>query len=916
MAVVVPVISTFDARGITKAIADFKNLDKAGQKTTYALRTMDKAAVTLSKSLMKAGLGAAALGGYAVKQFADFDAALNQSISIMGDVSESMRTEMGDAARQMSKQSTFSATQAAEAFFFLASAGLSAEQSIKALPIVTNFAQAGMFDMAQATSLLADAQSALGLTIRDDVVANMKNMTRVSDVLVKANILANASVQQFSEALTNKAAASMRSLNIDMEEGVAVLASFADQGIKGSEAGTTFNAVLRGLIGGVQRFPEVFKSFNIEVFNSSGELNNLASIVGQMETAFGGMSTEQKRAALTQLGFTEETLAGTLALLGNSASIARYEDALRNAGGTTDEVAKKQMQTLSAQIQILKNSFVDIAISIGQSLEPKIQRLVEIFQTMATVVGEQGVGAGFKYLTGEFFKMTENMGALGNTILGLTAAFTALRLVTIAATISQVAFNVALFANPIGIAVAAVIALVVAIGALIIKFKPVRELFINIWNSVVDSTQRSVNGILGIVEFFINKFAEGVNYIIRAWNKIPFAPKVEELAMVNLELDITALKIDNLNKKTGQFSMTLSQMKELKGIGDFGGGGSDPAGLGALGTGFDNLTTSSSAAGKAIETASQKFKKFKDQAKDLVSTQRSYSDALKGTKKAQDDLQKTTDALAKAQDNFNKVSQGFGADSKQAKTAQQDLTDANRAATKAQFDLEKANYAVTDAEKALGQARRTGTAREIREAEIALQEAVISQAEAQENLTAAVDAQETAQTKLNEAVSGAATDSQTYKDALLDLQSAQDAQSDAIDRVRDAKERELDVTRNLAKAEILLKKARGKLTKSQLRRANQLLADLNTPVTVNVPTASAVPLAQGGIVTKPTLSLIGEGGEPEAVIPLSKMRDTMGGGITVNITAGMGDPVEIGRQVVTALQAYQRRSGSLPLKVG
>jgi TP901 family phage tail tape measure protein len=917
MAVVVPVISTFDAKGITKAIADFKRLETTGQKTTYALRTMDKAAVTLSKSLMKAGLGAAAVGGYAVKQFANFDAAMNKSVSIMGDVSESMRTEMADAARQMSKQSTFSATEAAESFFFLASAGLSAEQSIKALPIVTTFAQAGMFDMALATDLLTDAQSALGLSIRDDVVANMKNMTRVSDVLVKANTIANATVQQFSESLTNKAGASMRSLNIDMEEGVAVLATFADQGIKGSQAGTTFNAVLRGLIGGVQRFPEVFKSFNIEVFNSAGELNNLASIIGQMETAFGGMSTEQRRAALTQLGFTEETLAGTLALLGNSDSIARYEDTLRNAGGTADEVAKKQLQTLSAQITILKNQFVDIAISIGQSLEPKIQRLVEIFQTMATVVSEQGVGAGFKYLTGQFLEMTGNMGALGNTILGLTAAFTALRLVTIAATISQVAFNTALFANPIGIAVAAVIVLGVALVALMIKFKGLRDVFINTWNMIVTGLQKYINFALGIYEFFINGFIDGVNIIIKGWNKIPFVKKVAEIEQVNLALDITGLKIDNLTKKTGQFNMTLSQMQEMKGIGNFAGTGSDPAGLAGLTTGFEGVTSGAKATGKAIETASQKFKKFKDQAKDLVSTQRSYSDALKGTKKAQDDLQKTTDALAKAQERFNKVSQGFGSGSKEASDAQQDLTEANRAATRAQFDLEKANYAVTDAEKALREARRTGTARDIREAEIALQEAIISQAEAQENLTAAVDAQQAAQTRLNETINGASTTSDTYKNALVDLKSAQDAQADAIDRVRDAKIRELDVTRNLAKAEILLRKARGKLTKAQLKTANQLLKDLSTPISVDVPTVSGVvPLASGGIVTRPTLSLIGEGGEPEAVIPLSKMRDTMGGGVTVNIQTGVGDPVEIGRQVVTALQAYQRRSGSLPLKVG
>lgn len=913
MAVVVPVISTFDARGITKAIQDFKKLEGAGQKSTYALRTVDKAAVTLSKNLMKAGLGAAAIGGFAVKQFADFDSAMNQSVSIMGDVSEAMRTEMSNAARQMAKQSTFSAKEAAESFFFLASAGLSAEQSIKALPIVTNFAQAGMFDMALATDLLTDAQSALGLTMRDDVIGNMQNMTRVSDVLVKANTVANATVQQFSESLTNKAGASMRSLNIDLEEGVAVLAAFADQGIKGSQAGTTFNAVLRGLIGGVQRFPEIFKSFNIEVFNNAGELNNLASIIKQMETAFGGMSTEQRRAALTQLGFTEETLAGTLALLGNADSVARYEEALRGASGITDEIAKKQMQTLSAQITILKNQFTDIAIAIGESLEPKIQRLVEIFQELATVVSEDGVGVGFKFLGGEFLTMTGNMGALGNTVLGVVAAFTALRLVTIAATISQVAFKVALFANPIGIAVAAVIVLGVGLVALMVKFKGLRDVFTKTFNTLVDVVQSSINFSLGIYEFFINKIIDGVNLIIKGWNLIPFKDKVDEIDQVNLALDITGMKLDGIAKKAGAGFAALDQIANI----DLS---VSPAKAGAavadLGEGFNTVATGAKSAGKAIETASQKFKKFRDQATSTVSTQKSFVDALKGTKKAQDDLQKTTDALAVAQARFNKVSQGFGAGSDEATDSQRTLTLANRAAVQASLDLEKANFDVTDAEKALREARRTGTPRKIRDAEIALEEARIAQVEAQENLTASTDAVNAAQTRLNETINGASVSSETFKNALVDLNSAQDAQTDAIDRVRSAKERELDVTRNLAKAEILLRKARGKLTKAQLRRANQLLTDLNTPISVNVPTASAVPLSKGGIVTKPTFSLIGEGGEPEAVIPLSKMRDTMGGGINVYITAGMGDPVEIGRQVVTALQAYQRRSGSLPLKVG
>lgn len=69
-------------------------------------------------------------------------------------------------------------------------------------------------------------------------------------------------------------------------------------------------------------------------------------------------------------------------------------------------------------------------------------------------------------------------------------------------------------------------------------------------------------------------------------------------------------------------------------------------------------------------------------------------------------------------------------------------------------------------------------------------------------------------------------------------------------------------------------------------------------------------LAEGGIVTAPTLALIGEGGESEAVIPLSKLGN-MGGGDSVYITVqtGVGDPVAIGREVARVMDAYSRRSG-------
>jgi hypothetical protein len=72
-------------------------------------------------------------------------------------------------------------------------------------------------------------------------------------------------------------------------------------------------------------------------------------------------------------------------------------------------------------------------------------------------------------------------------------------------------------------------------------------------------------------------------------------------------------------------------------------------------------------------------------------------------------------------------------------------------------------------------------------------------------------------------------------------------------------------------------------------------------------------LAEGGIVTGPTLAMIGEGRGPEAVIPLDRMGEfgMGGGGTTVNINVNGGDP----QSVVNALRTYMRQNGSVPIRV-
>jgi len=328
--------------------------------------------MTAAVTLPVLGIGAAA-----IKAFGEFDQAITNSLAIVTDFGDTTRANFEDAAKQVAESTTFSASQAGEAFFFLASAGLSAQSQLDSMPQVAAFAQAGMFDLATATDLATDAQSALGLTMRDDAEQNMTNLTRVTDVLVKANTLANASVEQFSTSLTTKAGTALALVNKDIEEGAAVLAVYADRGIKGQLAGESLSRVLRGLQINASQNTEAFDELGIEVFDSNDNMRNMADIVEDVSDALGPMNDKQKTAALLALGFSARQQDVIKALIGTEDQIREYEVALRDAGGTTQEVADKQLESFNAKLTIAKNRIENAAISLGGTFAPAIAGIAD-----------------------------------------------------------------------------------------------------------------------------------------------------------------------------------------------------------------------------------------------------------------------------------------------------------------------------------------------------------------------------------------------------------------------------------------------------------------------------------------------------------------------------------------------------------
>jgi TP901 family phage tail tape measure protein len=463
-------------------------------------RQISKAFKDVGRDLQTAGKGMTAaftvpilaVGGAAVKAYGDFEQTMTQSTAIMGDLSDDMRKQMETAAREIGKTTKFGATEAAEAFEFLALAGLSAEQSIAALPQVAAFAQAGNFDLARATDLATDAQAALGMSSKN-AQQNLTNLTRVTDVLTRAATLANANTEQFSESLTEKAGTALRNLKKDVEEGAAVLAVFADQGVKGGQAGTTLNATLEGLSRQAIINKDVFAAHNVEVFDGNGQMKNMADITADLEKALGGMSTEEQRATLMKMGFNRQALNGIQMLMGNSEAIREYENELRIAGGTTQDVAEKQMDNLWDQLGLIKDQLIDVAIELGQHIVPILKEsVIPMFEKFVEWVGKLAkwfgdlsptwqkiilIALGFLAAVGPLLivvgKIVFSIGQLIPIFAKMGAIFKL---------VGGIFSGVAL--GPVAIIIAAIAALAVIVFLVIKYWEPIKEFFSNLWEGI------------------------------------------------------------------------------------------------------------------------------------------------------------------------------------------------------------------------------------------------------------------------------------------------------------------------------------------------------------------------------------------------------------------------------------------------
>lgn len=465
-------------------------LSKMKQEASRKAESIKKGMLTLT------GAGAAAVGAFAVasvKTGAQFDKSMSQVAATMGTTVDEIG-ELRDFAQQMGATTAFSATQAADALNYMALAGYDANESMEMLPTVLSLAAAGGIDLARASDMVTDAQSALGLSFEDT-----KTMV---DQMAVASSKSNTSVEQLGEAFLT-VGATARGLKGGTQEMATVLGVLADNGIKGAEGGTHLRNAILSLQTPTKDGTEALAKLGMtyeDMYDSAGNMRSLPEIFQQMSTAMEGMNQQQKDAIISGL-FNKTDLASINALLGTTSE--RWDElggAIGDSAGAAQRMADTQLDNLSGDITLMKSAFEGLQISISDKLTPAIRKvvqgitkLIENFDTVGPIVAGAAVAFGV-------FAVAINIGSI---IKSVTTAFAA--------------FNAILAANPIGIVIALIAGLVTAIVLLWKNNEDFRNKVIEIWGNIKDAISQAVQA---VSEFLSAAWDSIKTTAIAAWNVI------------------------------------------------------------------------------------------------------------------------------------------------------------------------------------------------------------------------------------------------------------------------------------------------------------------------------------------------------------------------------------------------------------
>lgn len=323
----------------------------------------------------------AAVGAFAASSVsvgAAFDSSMSQVAATMGKTTD----EIGDLrefALEMGSSTAFSATQAAEALNYMALAGYDSNQAMEALPKVLNLAAAGGMELATASDMVTDAQSALGLT--------MDQSAELVDKMAMTASKSNTSVAQLGEAILT-VGGTAKSMSGGTTELSTALGILADNGIKGAEGGTALRNIILSLSAPTDKAASVMKDLGLEVFDADGNMRPLNDTLGDLNDALSSMTQGEQTQVLSEI-FNKVDLKSVNALLANSGE--RFDELsgyIDNAAGAAERMANTQLDNLAGDVILFKSALEGAQIALSDQLTPTLREFTQFGTEAITTLSE------------------------------------------------------------------------------------------------------------------------------------------------------------------------------------------------------------------------------------------------------------------------------------------------------------------------------------------------------------------------------------------------------------------------------------------------------------------------------------------------------------------------------------------------
>lgn len=336
-----------------------------------ALGSIGAAAETTGRALtlgVTAPLMTAA--GAAIQTGMQFDASMSNVYGLMSslNLSQAQMDALRDTAREMGSTTKFSASEAADAMGYMALAGWDDAQVIAGIPGVLNLAAAANMDLAKASDIVTDTMTPFGMAA--------ERAGEAADVFAYAQANSNTTVEALGEAM-KYAAPTADAFGMTLQDTAAAMGVLANAGIKGSQGGTTLNAMLRDMKNNAKNGAIAIGKTKVALTNADGSYRSYAAIIRDIDKATSSMTASQRDAALGAI-FGDESLKGILATLKQGPdALDAMTEGMYACGGAAEDMAATMGDNLKGDLAILESGAQDMAIALSDWLMPAARGVVQ-----------------------------------------------------------------------------------------------------------------------------------------------------------------------------------------------------------------------------------------------------------------------------------------------------------------------------------------------------------------------------------------------------------------------------------------------------------------------------------------------------------------------------------------------------------